>query len=944
MRCLRHLWLTILVAGSALIPYAAGCSSSDETPGGTTPPPGEEDEGELPGPNRGSAVALSPDDRAAVAVNRDVGTLSVFELGYAREGYSRDGSDSYLPDVAKKKEINLGAGSEPWQVVISPNGNKAYVVLRHAQEVVKINGLRSDNPYIDGRVHVGSEPTGLALSPSGKRLFVANWSDGTVMELQTRDLHINRTIDLNAALVGTGYLGKIEPRPALAHPRSIAVTSNLNRSDDDESVLITEYFGQRFQPIAADGSNADTSVRGVVYKLSLGDYSVQVIPLAPLADIGFKDLNNDTAGCYPNQLQSVTIAGAYAYVTSVCASPRGPIGVFAGPAAKVCATDLECPGAAAGSCNLTNKRCKTNCVQDLECGANAGKCGSPATPNVCVANITPVKTWNAPVVHVIDVANGVELTGSSATLNAQFNNLFNAKKVADDASRRLPQIANDVAFVPKPIFKDGHGQPIDETPGGSAWITANAADAVFRVQYDFNAGSRIREVGTDANNFTNLNPAGIPADASGKNPIGIAIGYTGKYFALVNNDVSRNLTVLDLRTKEIAKQGDAFHVIRSADLPAQGSNAFRQLQGKRFFFTGTGRWSLKGQAWGACQTCHTDGLSDNVSWHFPRGPRQSVSLDSSFSSKDPLAQRIFNWTAIFDEVDDFELNTRGVSGGVGAIVKAVTQPFPVNTDRIDIVAEGNGNLNGSSELAGNPANPAGFAAPGLLPDWGEITDWLRIVRSPRAPTNLNPQYVSEGKALFLSANCQGCHGGDKWTISTLFYVPNKETTAKNAVTPWTPPSGFPQALLPASTPENRLLRFPSTNANLDQIQCILRPVGTFGNGDRQAGSSELRQDMKTVAQGNETDGKGYNPPSLLSVNNGAPYLHSGGALTLESLFSAQFKAHYAALSPTFLTGNDEEREEKVEALVHYLLSIDETTPAPGIPPPGALGGDFCKLP
>ena len=87
------------------------------------------------------------------------------------------------------------------------------------------------------------------------------------------------------------------------------MTSNLDNKDDDESVLVTEYFGQRTAPLAQDGANADTSLNGVVYKLNLWDRSVQVIKLAPVADIGFKDPLNGTAGCFPNQLQSVTIAG-----------------------------------------------------------------------------------------------------------------------------------------------------------------------------------------------------------------------------------------------------------------------------------------------------------------------------------------------------------------------------------------------------------------------------------------------------------------------------------------------------------------------------------------------------------------------------------------------------------------------------------------------------------
>ena len=87
-------WLGIALVGAAgFLPYATGCSASEEDASD-----GEEaDEGELPGPSRGSAVVLSADDRVAVMVNRDVGSVSVFSLSYSREGYSRDGKDSFLP-------------------------------------------------------------------------------------------------------------------------------------------------------------------------------------------------------------------------------------------------------------------------------------------------------------------------------------------------------------------------------------------------------------------------------------------------------------------------------------------------------------------------------------------------------------------------------------------------------------------------------------------------------------------------------------------------------------------------------------------------------------------------------------------------------------------------------------------------------------------------------
>ena len=195
-----------------------------------------------------------------------------------------------------------------------------------------------------------------------------------------------------------------------------------------------------------------------------------------------------------------------------------------------------------------------------------------------------------------------------------------------------------------------------------------------------------------------------------------------------------------------------------------------------------------------------DGLTDNVTWYFGRGPRQSTSLDASYSKKDVTDRRIFNWTAVFDEMADFEGNTRGTSGGVGAIVKATSAP-PVNADRIDL-ADLNFNhtgLIGSAAMAADPANPAGLPAPSLLKDWAEITEYVRTVRSPRAVSKLDATKVTAGEALFKEANCQGCHGGDKWTISKLFYTPSPAASSVVGTTAWTAPAGFPTGLLPAES-------------------------------------------------------------------------------------------------------------------------------------------------
>ena len=868
-----------VAATAIMLLKLTGCGGGEENAGEAPKPPLEQadaspdasPEGPLaiaPGPSRGSAIAISADDSVVVAVNRDSGSITVFKTTFPE-----DGTPASLVTSA---EVPVGA--EPWQVAISPDGDTAYVVVRKDQKLVKVTGLKS-KPVVAGSVAVGSEPTGVALTPSGSRAWVANWVDGTLTGIDAKTMEAKSTVDLNAALVDSKLVGDVKPRPALAHPRSVAITNNGDANEDDESIYVTEYFAQRVEAEADNGANADVAKNAVVYKVKLSDKSVSTIRLAPLADIGFKDSAGGAAGCYPNQLQSITIQDRYAYVSSICASPKGPIGVVT---------------------------------------------------TVAPADVSNVKTTTHGVVSVIDLTTDKEVTAGTASLHARFDAEYTKRATADDATRRYAAVPADIAFV---------------KGGGVAYVAANGADSVFRVQYDLAQASAIAEVGAPSNVFINLNPSGIAPEKSGQNPIGIATANSDKHkrFAFVANDVTRNVTVIDFNTQSVAGGATAPSAFSSTAMPTAGSLEDSIRKGKRFFGTATGRWSLKGQGWNGCQSCHIDGLTDNVTWFFARGPRQSVSLDGSFSKKDKNDQRIFNWTAIFDEVADFEGNTRGVSGGVGAIVTQKGPP-PDIAHRITNVAHAG--LSGSSEDLADPANPLALDPPPVLDDWKNIKAYVQSIRPPHRPSNLDGAKIAAGKTLFVSdGSCNGCHGGDKWTISKRFYQPSVATTTALGTTAWAPPAGFPGALLPAA--DQRFMRFANGNpAAFDQIQCILRPVATFGKADALMGQVvERRQDMTSPAQGNQVNGNGYNPPSLVGIQVGAPYLHAGNAATLESLFSATFKEHYGTLAPNFLQESDPaERAAKVEQLVQFLLSIDADAPVTSIPAPGALGGDFCASP
>ena len=893
--------------------------------GGTPPDPGNTGPVTVaPGASHGSAVTFSADDSIAVAVNRDVGSISILKMAFPQGA---------APTATLAGEVQVGA--EPWQVVISPDNTTAYVVLRRDQKVVKVTGLQS-TPAVAGSIAVGSEPTGIALTPTGATAWVANWVDGTLTAIDTKAMTVKSSVDLNAALVSTGLLGAVTARPALAHPRSLVISNNGDSSDADESIYATEYFAQTASPEAADGANSDIRKKGIVYRIKLSDHSVNAISLAPLADIGFKDDKGVAAGCFPNQLQAITLNGQFAYVISVCASPKGPIGP---------------------------KVTTTACTAVADCAALRlvdPVCVPPATgaaTKVCV-DTASVKTATAPVVSIIDTAasngDGAEIPDSAVNLNAKFRDLYDVNGIPDDGSRRFPLFASDITFV-----------------AGAAvgYVSANGADAAFRMVFDAKTGTFV-SVGSSTSNFIDLNPTGIAAASAGLNPIGFATSNTGKKASLVVSEVTRVASLIDLNAQAVVGGAAAPAVVPLTKLPTAGSDEAKILSGKRFFNTGTGRWSLKGQGWGACQSCHSDGLTDNVTWYFARGPRQSTSLDGTFNKSNPNDQRIMNWTAINDELSDFELNTRGISGGVGAVVATNSAP-PATADRIDIGTacaaatctngNGNGGLNGSAAKAADIANPLGLASPSLISNWSVITRFVQTIRSPRGVTGLDPGKVALGASLFANDGaCNGCHGGAKWTISTLFYDALPATNASLKSKQWSPAqlNGFPTALLPATTAANQVMRFAGSNATaFDQLLCVLRPVGTFGVSEPSAGIAEVRADMKTVAQGNgdaasNNDGRGYNPPSLLDVATGAPYFHAGNALTLESLFLASkgtgaplFATHYNALAPNFLTDtNPAAVKSKVDALIAFLLSIDGSTTPTSIPPVGASGGDFCAFP
>jgi hypothetical protein len=259
----------------------------------------------------------------------------------------------------------------------------------------------------------------------------------------------------------------------------------------------------------------------------------------------------------------------------------------------------------------------------------------------------------------------------------------------------------------------------------------------------------------------------------GKNPRGMVVNSTDTR-AYVTNYVSRDVTVLNLAPPE-----QPLVTVLSANQPTPGTLADKIQIGKELYNTSvgvfdpatlggapiTGRMSNNG--WGACSTCHPFGLSDDVVWIFPSGPKRTIPQHTDFDLTDPQRNimRPLNWSGERDEQEDFELNIRVVSGGQGIIVQADGVTPDANVTNFTPLASGNRNQLKVRGVGG----------------WDAIKAFVQFgIRPPISPVSKSDPDVVAGRALFTAANCQQCHGGPQWTTARIRYTPPPGASLVNA--------------------------------------------------------------------------------------------------------------------------------------------------------------------
>jgi YVTN family beta-propeller protein len=721
-----------------------------------------------------------------------------------------DGTQAVVPATGGAIARNPGSSSP---IAISED-DSLLVVANNLDDSVSIINVAGDANTKVAQIEVGDEPRTVAISPDKQWAYVTNQGSGTVSV-------INLTTNQ-----------KEKDIPVGAEPYGIALTPDGSRgyvaNSASNSVSVLEMpSNEVIATIAIPGIQP----RGVAITNNNGGQGQQFVYVTQY-------LSQPTASGGPG-LDQGSEGKVFVLSTTDDAQIQGVITLSAHET-----------GFAADRTKFGGTEADTTFAYPNQLQAIVLKNGRGYLPNVAASPEGPVK-FNVDTqafLSVFDVAGKTELAGGTINLHA-----------AVKAQTFKPKLflANPWAIA----FKHG---------SNDGYVASAASDVLVKISLDDNGVPSVVTFPAEGDTTR------VAIIEVGKNPRGVVVNNADTR-AYVMNYISKDVSVIDLTASpevEIAR-------IQSADLPAPGSDGEKFLLGNELFNTSRGEFDegvaerMSSEGWQACSSCHPDGLSDGVVWAFAAGPRKSIPLNGMFSPRNPTGdQRVLNYSGIFDELEDFELNIRGTSGGQGLIVLEGTTDQdpnvkgfdPPSADRVQLHVNG-------------------------IPAWDAIVAWTqsRIV-SPVSPyRGADPnselgQQIAQGRQLFTESNCQACHGGAKWSTSQVDFA---------RVSP------FPETLTAGVAPE----------PPVGQLARFLRQVGTYDPANPLEKNANNQQALGAL---------GFNPPSLLSIYAFSPYFHNGSCQTLECVLENE--THRNAGGTDVL---DDAADRA--ALVQFLISIDTQT-------------------
>jgi DNA-binding beta-propeller fold protein YncE len=745
----------------------------------------------------------------------------------------------------------IGVGEEPQSVAVDPNNRYAFVA-NAADGTVTVIRITNANPRRfrarrQRTLRTGAEPWNIVASPDGRRIFVANSSQDSITVMDA----VSRTVRRRGRrprVIQPGIVGHVSLRGSACSPDSSFhfQPRGLAVSRNSRKLFVTSLFS--FQRPGFRQVN-DQGRQGIVCRLNINTRSRRIRSYRPADRIAI--LPRDTGFTADKNLDNV----------------QDP--VFAWP----------------------------NQMQSIVIRGNQA-----FLPNIAASPEGPQR-FNNSTMAFVNVIDGINAGSQSDGSAGRFLNLHLGARTPEQGKKRL-FFANPWAIG----FTNQRGS-------GAAYVVSAGSDLLVKVNVSGN-GTLSFTGGPQTTRYIDLNDPNNPAtsgDNAGKNPQGIVVNRRGTR-AWVYNFVSRNVSVVDLTNDQVIA------TIRYADLPAPGSQeevvavGAEMFFGSRGFFNPAGNTSrserLSSEGWQSCSSCHFEGLTDSVVWAFGSGPRKSLPLNASFNPSNRDQQKIFNYSAVNDEVEDFDLNTRNVSGP-GPLVAAQPCSAAPPGDPTSTFDPNHGLIIGDVDpnlapcfIAAIPtranANRSQMTVtlPGsnvAVPAATAMREWVRLaVRTPDGPftnrslgrSRLNPGAVRAGEQLFNQAGCAACHGTTLFSNSIKDYV--------------SPPAA-------ADIENERTGMFTGNPPPIPYVFKFITNIGSFNLGvpgqGNDLGNNIGADELTTAGFNNATQqttppfdalgrdyngngrGNGYTIPSLLGIDASPPYYHNGACETLDCVLS-----------------------------------------------------------
>jgi YVTN family beta-propeller protein len=803
--------------------------------------------------SRSSSIVMTSDDTRVVVVNRQKASASVIRV--------RDASGADVNQLLAEVPV----GKEPRFVALSPDDKRAYVT-NAIDGTMSVIDLTAATPLPVGNpVAVGLEPRGIAVSPNGTYAVIANNTVGTVTIVRLSTLEVVKTL-------ATG-----------GNPQSVAITNDGDADDNDERVFVTRLFSEVIDANRPDGF--DDAKQGIVDVFNLGaaiggTATVAQLKLLPLQS-GFKADRRQF--CLKTRLAQQA-AGEVLFFNSGAAKTNDGASQLAN--ATFCPDTESSDATATGAIGAVVQKVYPNML-------NAALVRGPFVyiPNVGASPEPPVR-FNVNVqalVGVLDRTTDVE-SDRTVNLNSQV-----AKETQPGDGKGFDRLfLNDIVAIDA------------DKRGRDYLVVSRGGNVVIRAGLD-TAGKLF--IGA---------PGSIHRYQTGNMPTGVVMSRDGKR-AYTDNEINTSVTAINLEDNTVLARD-----LESSTPPAPGTIEHRRLVGKLAFFTALGvpdqldttgdgnfdialreivpidhRGKASDNGWSGCASCHDDGHSDNVTWIFETGPRQTIPLEGTFAHTDATDQRILNWSGVRGSNTDFNNNARDIQGGIG---------FATNADGL------------GTDRSGQVFNHG--PVKGISDSLDAMNEWVTTVRAPIVP-KLGAAEDQAGRALFVT-NCASCHGGAKWTKSrTSPLFTNNPTFAENPIG-----NNFFLPVLPLDTGLTaagpQLVKVTRTVNAVTDTLTLLDNVGTF-NKDNPI---EIRGAAKVAGQ--TTQGfiafgaAGFNSPSLLGLSLSSPYLHDGSALTLQQVAQKHQLPAVVPAVPKSIAATLSAAE--LDALLKFVGSIDNGTP------------------